>query len=794
MLRRYMGQRFCAAFLAFAVVLALLPGSPVGLRATEAAADVEDAPQGGWCAGMAGSEENHASIRLRVDEPAEVGQVAVDEHGKIEINGILHKHADMVDVTEERVAAPEFTIGPPPDGVAAWASSWTTSMRPPHLGSNRLCARAERDPKRTARIQRSFTVVDLIPPSDVPGLTVGNVTATSATASWGAATDNYGLAGYEISVDGGAPHQISTGTRSHTVTGLAPLSRHTVSVVAVDLAGNKSETPATASFTTKEPPPPSDSDLALEVSQGGAVASWHPYLPPTASADATYRVFVDDEEIAEFPLDQHCTSAAGDPATPCTENDLVKYPVSELEEGTPHTFRVDALRADGTKGRDLNGSFTTTTGPYLVSPETTQTTATEASACTGRGGDIYIAASSRGSVPAPAGGTELFTGCYSVPDSTCIDTFRQSDNELLECSDDVTELLEDVAPPNRGPLLSSVDDLAGLTPGELRAKFFQPGVQPITWRLQGGCAVILEKAVEATATAEVAAGSSAAVSWLLVIGIGIVVGVVLGTIWAIIDATPIAIGGLLEYPIDHTTDFRTYEDWWLQEGEFFNSLKIYAETVKITKDLTGLYALPFAWTSEDDSRFRTTVDRACAAQQGHPTSPYAGCGDDFAVYVPGGTNYKFAPMKETGRHIVEAMGNGYPQPPQKPQWFWPARSVNGRAARSAGHGRRWFETAKFKPNACVGRPRGDVCDEFPFWRTNQAVDLTGIVASLKSVPAAEAVPQRDDINQFYRECKVKDTDRFIVLPVKPWVEANAPSFGFRVTPTGASVCMAPAKP
>ncbi|GGU05624.1 hypothetical protein GCM10010208_32250 [Actinomadura livida] len=98
-------------------------------------------------------------------------------------------------------------------------------------------------------------------------------------------------------------------------------------------------------------------------------------------------------------------------------------------------------------------------------------------------------------------------------------------------------------------------------------------------------------------------------------------------------------------------------------GRDHNSLKVYAETVKITKDLTGLYAPPFAWTSGDDSRFRTTVDRACAAQQGRPTSPWAGCGDDFAVYVPGGTNYKFAPMKETGRHIVDAMGNGFPRPP-----------------------------------------------------------------------------------------------------------------------------------
>jgi hypothetical protein len=108
-------------------------------------------------------EENHASIRLRVDQPASGAQAAVDEHGKITIGGILHKHATMVDVSDNDVTSSDFVLGPPPGGVAAWAKSWTTSLRPPHLGANQVCARAVRDPKRSARILRSFTVVDLIP-------------------------------------------------------------------------------------------------------------------------------------------------------------------------------------------------------------------------------------------------------------------------------------------------------------------------------------------------------------------------------------------------------------------------------------------------------------------------------------------------------------------------------------------------------------------------------------------------------------------------------------------------------
>jgi hypothetical protein len=86
----------------------------------------------------------------------------------------------------------------------------------PDRGANTLCARAKRDPKRSARIQRSFTVVDLIPPSDVPGLTISNITATGAKATWGAATDNYGLAGYAVTVDGGPAHRTTVGTRSYS--------------------------------------------------------------------------------------------------------------------------------------------------------------------------------------------------------------------------------------------------------------------------------------------------------------------------------------------------------------------------------------------------------------------------------------------------------------------------------------------------------------------------------------------------------------------------------------------------
>ena len=129
-------------------------------------------------------------------------------------------------------------------------------MRPPHLGSAQVCVRAEREPHRFARILRAITVVDLIPPSAVPGLAVRAVTSTSAKVTWGDATDNYGLAGYEISVDGGTAIRTTVDTHSYSITNMSPATDHTVSLVAVDLAGNRSTTPATVSFTTPAVPPP----------------------------------------------------------------------------------------------------------------------------------------------------------------------------------------------------------------------------------------------------------------------------------------------------------------------------------------------------------------------------------------------------------------------------------------------------------------------------------------------------------------------------------------------------------
>ncbi|WP_234859529.1 reprolysin-like metallopeptidase [Aquimarina aquimarini] len=85
-------------------------------------------------------------------------------------------------------------------------------------------------------------------PTVPSGLTASNITATTASLSWNASTDNVGVTGYNI-------YQANTviGTVSNTsyqVTGLSPNTTYSFSVKAKDAAGNESGASAPVSVTT----------------------------------------------------------------------------------------------------------------------------------------------------------------------------------------------------------------------------------------------------------------------------------------------------------------------------------------------------------------------------------------------------------------------------------------------------------------------------------------------------------------------------------------------------------------
>ncbi|GIH76004.1 endo-1,4-beta-xylanase [Planobispora longispora] len=89
---------------------------------------------------------------------------------------------------------------------------------------------------------------DTTPPSTPGKPAASAVTATGATLTWTASTDNRAVTGYDVYR--GATKLGSSATNSVTLTGLTPETAYTVHVVARDAAGNTSANSESTTFTT----------------------------------------------------------------------------------------------------------------------------------------------------------------------------------------------------------------------------------------------------------------------------------------------------------------------------------------------------------------------------------------------------------------------------------------------------------------------------------------------------------------------------------------------------------------
>jgi chitodextrinase len=101
---------------------------------------------------------------------------------------------------------------------------------------------------QTLQLETYSSQADTTAPSVPVGLAFSQITASSFTLNWGAATDNIAVTGYDIFQDG---VQVgSSVTLNYAVTGLAPLTAYSMTVKAKDAAGNVSAASAAFSVTT----------------------------------------------------------------------------------------------------------------------------------------------------------------------------------------------------------------------------------------------------------------------------------------------------------------------------------------------------------------------------------------------------------------------------------------------------------------------------------------------------------------------------------------------------------------
>jgi chitodextrinase len=179
-------------------------------------------------------------------------------------------------------------------------------------------------------VARTSSCPDTTPPTAPTGLTQTGATTGSVTVSWTAATDNVGVTGYDLYLDG-VPAGTTTST-SATLASLACGSAPTVGVDAYDAAGNYS-TIATLVTVTSPCPDTTAPSVPTGLTQTGATQT---------SATISWTASTDDVAVAGYGLYD-----GGQAPIASTGN--TNYTFTGLACGTSYTRGVDAYDAVGNR-------------------------------------------------------------------------------------------------------------------------------------------------------------------------------------------------------------------------------------------------------------------------------------------------------------------------------------------------------------------------------------------------------------------------------------------------------------
>lgn len=109
------------------------------------------------------------------------------------------------------------------------------------------------------------TTADDEAPGIPQNITVSGVTVTSATLSWDASTDNAGIAGYDIHINGEFYQTVET--TSYTLSGLSALTTYSFAVAARDIYGNISDLSTAVEVTTEKATDENTDDADLIISE-----------------------------------------------------------------------------------------------------------------------------------------------------------------------------------------------------------------------------------------------------------------------------------------------------------------------------------------------------------------------------------------------------------------------------------------------------------------------------------------------------------------------------------------------
>jgi chitodextrinase len=181
---------------------------------------------------------------------------------------------------------------------------------------------------------------DMTAPSAPTGLAKTSSTQTSLSLSWAAATDNVGIAGYTVYVNGTASSAAS-GT-SRTISGLSCGSTYTIGVDAYDAAGNHSAQTSATMSTTACPADTTPPSTPASLQQSGSTAT---------SVTIAWTASTDNVGVTGYTLYVNGTQVGPTTGTSATATGLTC--------GTAYTVAVDAFDAAGNHSAQASISAST---------------------------------------------------------------------------------------------------------------------------------------------------------------------------------------------------------------------------------------------------------------------------------------------------------------------------------------------------------------------------------------------------------------------------------------------------
>ncbi|MFI1171336.1 PQQ-dependent sugar dehydrogenase [Streptomyces melanogenes] len=228
-----------------------------------------------------------------------------------------------------------------------WATSTLTA--PVKAGSNRIRLSAT-----TAAGLANIDYVDFAASGGdgqaptAPGApTCSAITEDSLTLSWGASSDNVGVAMYDVYEHGNKIGEVAGNLTSDTLTGLSPNTPYNLTVFARDAAGNVSPASAAADCTTRP-----STDTSPPAKPGTLTSS----NVTASSADLKWGASTDDKGVTAYEVRSGTSvykSVTGKPPATSTT-------VTGLACDSPYTLTVVAKDAGGNTSPDSNAvTFTT---------------------------------------------------------------------------------------------------------------------------------------------------------------------------------------------------------------------------------------------------------------------------------------------------------------------------------------------------------------------------------------------------------------------------------------------------